>query len=219
MGTQTRARAMSRPTQTSVQLREKGRSALADMKGVLAQLDEYNGDNEDVLDATSALTKALASMQTTFMLMANSLEEAIAAKEMATSNDQEADILKMLEAASLHDTGDGGDASHARLEEAEGEIAMLRSQLDATEAKLLNQVEGLTRAVEDRDSRIDELENELDGVYTELEEAESVNEQLTGALAGYHTKMAAAGGDSDGKTLSPPAAAVPDISMKEVKAR
>merc|ERR1711939_278355 len=178
MGTQTRARAMSRPTQTSVQLREKGRSALADMKGVLAQLDEYNGDNEDVLDATSALTKALASMQTTFMLMANSLEEAIAAKEMATSNDQEADILKMLEAASLHDTG--GDASRARLEEAEGEIAMLRSQLDATEAKLLNQVEGLTRAVEDRDSRIDELENELDGVYTELEEAESVNEQLTG---------------------------------------
>merc|ERR1712025_467750 len=156
MGTQTRVRAMSRPTQTPVQLREKGRSALAAMNGVVTQLDEYDGENEDVLDATSALTKALASMQTTFMLMANSLEEAIAAKEMATSNDQAEAMLKMLEAASLNDAG-GDGASRAKLDAAENEIAVLRSQIDAMhdghndEAMLYGEIESLKSQIAERD--------------------------------------------------------------------
>merc|ERR1712025_153479 len=168
MGTQTRVRAMSRPTQTPVQLREKGRSALAAMNGVVTQLDEYDGENEDVLDATSALTRALASMQTTFVLMANSLEEAIAAKEMATSNDQEEAMLKMLEAATLHDAGDdGGGASRAKLEAAEDEIALLRSQIDAMrsghddEAMLYAESESLKGVVKEREAEIFDLQRQL----------------------------------------------------------
>ena len=226
---------MSQTTQPPAQLREEGRSALAGMNDVLAQLGKYDGDNEDVMDGTRALRRALTSMQTTFMLMANSLEEAIAAKEMATSNDQEEAMLKMFEAASMHDAG--GDASCARLEDAEGEIAMLRSELDEVrkerlqgdhdaEAKLLGQVERLMRTVQGRDEeisdltcRIDELENELDGAHAELEEAEGVNQHLTEILMKHDEDMAAPGDDSGGKT--PPidiGGKTPPISMKKIQA-